>query len=99
MRRINFDDLLSLQHHPLHTTTSAAAGSGSGGGAAAAATAEPTYEVGKKGHTSVIKVSYPTLPAAAAAADTQPPVVTFPPDDEENANTVQPPVPFPRSSR
>jgi hypothetical protein len=40
---------------------------------------EPVYEVGKKGHTSVIRVSYPTAE----------PMVTFPPDTPE----VQPPPP------
>lgn len=41
---------------------------------------EPVYEVGKKGHTSVIRVSYPTAE----------PMVTFPPD---TPTEVQPPPP------
>ncbi len=51
---------------------------------------EPVYEVGKKGHTSVIRVSYPT------AAE---PMVTFPPEHGAQAsdNIVQP-QPFPRRS-
>ena len=65
-----------------------------------AAANEATYELGKKGHTSVIRVSYSTLAE---------PVVTFPPDDEGNSvelpklpqeskHQEQPhPVPYPRS--
>jgi len=43
---------------------------------------EPVYEVGKKGHTSVIRVSYPTAE----------PMVTFPPDTD-SPTQVQPPPP------
>ena len=50
---------------------------------------EPVYEVGKKGHTSVIRVSYPTAE----------PMVTFP---SENLDLTQPqrpqPQPYPRRS-
>lgn len=46
---------------------------------------EPVYEVGKKGHTSVIRVSYPT----------NEPMVTFPPDHDQVAKVPQP---FPRRS-
>ena len=43
---------------------------------------EPVYEVGKKGHTSVIRVSYPTAE----------PMVTFPPEEPPK------PQPYPRRS-
>ena len=41
---------------------------------------EPVYEVGKKGHTSVIRVSYPTAE----------PMITFPPD-ADSPTQIQPP--------
>jgi len=46
---------------------------------------EPVYEVGKKGHTSVIRVSYPTAE----------PMVTFPPETEVPSSKPQP---YPRRS-
>ena len=57
---------------------------------------EPVYEVGKKGHTSVIRVSYPTAE----------PMVTFPPEADNASSEVpaphrmqqQQPQPFPRRS-
>jgi len=42
---------------------------------------EPVYEVGKKGHTSVIRVSYPTAE----------PMITFPPDADSPTSHVPPP--------
>lgn len=45
---------------------------------------EPVYEVGKKGHTSVIRVSYPSAE----------PMVTFPPETEVPSK----PQPYPRRS-
>ena len=39
---------------------------------------EAIYEVDKRGHTSVIRVSYPS------PQQEQPPIVTFPPDNEEH---------------
>ena len=60
---------------------------------------EPVYEVGKKGHTSVIRVSYPTAaePMVTFPSDsdlTQPP----PPQSRQQQQQQQQPQPYPRRS-
>ena len=50
---------------------------------------EPVYEVGKKGHTSVIRVSYPTA---------NEPMVTFPPEPSDVPAVGSKPQPYPRRS-
>ena len=59
---------------------------------------EPVYEVGKKGHTSVIRVSYPTAEPMVTFPPDTPTEVQPPPPHHHRVQPAQQPQPFPRRS-